>query len=394
MGGACIWNDPCALFAPDELDFRTIDASCAARRTFRLYSLCPNSTLTSVALTDGGVFRWSKMPVMPSSTSPLEGEIEFAPSGTSGSFSDTVVVNAVINGSSVTHSMRVRGSADSTGVSADEFVVRTRADLFMVLDLSCSIQPAVDFVRDRSSSLLAFPRSTGVSFHLGAAEDQSRTLFGPPGANFMTSASPNEAFKAYVPDGGTGSDVENMTRSILALVPPDQVTQNAGFLRRDALLSVLFLSDSVAPDSTTALDVLRSIKGYRNVNDVVVSSIANTATSPSSCPYAGLGFAADYAMMASATGGVAADVCLLDPPMLTALGQNLFGGEQHRFRVLGEPSGALPTVYVNGALIPRTTANNVAIWDWNSEGVLTFQQGYWPTAGDVIRIEYQTACGP
>ncbi|PTL78361.1 choice-of-anchor D domain-containing protein [Vitiosangium sp. GDMCC 1.1324] len=164
---------------------------------------------------------------------------------------------------------------------------------------------------------------------------------------------------------------------------PQKNDGNAGFLRDEAALVVVFMGDEDdhSPDSVdTYVRFLQTRKGENQPQRMTIYAIAPTA---SGCPTSG-GAGTRYAEAATRTGGDVLSVCSADyAPLLRAVANKAFSA-QDRFPLSDQPDAGSIAVKVNGA--PVTSG-------WTYDGAtnsVVFSSA--PAPGAKVEIYYRRAC--
>ncbi len=183
-----------------------------------------------------------------------------------------------------------------------------------------------------------------------------------------------------------------------ALTPPNTNGRNAGFLRDDAGLGIIVVSDE--DDGSLGrtgqyVRFLQSLKGPGR--DVNVSLSAVIGLPPDGCIPRGeeqiFGAEADaaerYAEAANSTGGLLESICNPNfAPFVEALATTL-AGLRKAFPLSAPPSPATIEVTVNGMRIPESPTIG---WTLRLEDLLiVFEGSYVPPPGAEVRIEYDVA---
>jgi hypothetical protein len=208
---------------------------------------------------------------------------------------------------------------------------------------------------------------------------------------------PREAFLANTafPDSRTRWE-QGLRMMQLALSPPLATTGlNAGFLRPNAALAVIAVSDeddSSFGDPAYYVRFLREVKGKGNENLVSFSAIAGTT--PSGCTPPGeerfWGSLAEpafrYSSVATKTSGVVGSICDASfEGTLVSIAQAL-NTLRRVFPLSLKPDIATLSVRVNGISIPRDVVNG---WQYRDDTQsITFAGSYVPPPGATLRIEY------
>lgn len=219
-----------------------------------------------------------------------------------------------------------------------------RADILWVVDDSVSMEQEAPQLLANSGVFLTQLESDGVDFHIAvvttslAADDpDAAVLVGP----VITSATPDYAteFQGQLDVGTEGTDLEaGLAVPTAALLPPLVDTQNAGFLREDASLAILVVSDENdcsgdLGDGATGNDCYTRYDELTPVADLVAEMRTIKEGSTGSLSFSGLVGPDDiaacpdavpgkrYAEAIAMIGGVREDICDPDyPAVMTGLG--------------------------------------------------------------------------
>ena len=217
-------------------------------------------------------------------------------------------------------------------------------------------------------------------------------------SSYATSAERDEAFECMFNVGTDGGRVEGALGAALrALERATDVDQNplsnpnAGFLRPDAKLAIVAISDeddqSAEPDFLV-LDFLYALKGGKRDDLVSVHAIAGPTTS--NCDQAQPGFR--YAWMAQQTGGRFQDICARDwAPVLTELGLSIFTlFDEWTLSQSADPSTI--TVTVDGLAVPEDGASGYSFEA--SSNTIRFHGPAVPQSGQTVEVSYTGLCRP
>lgn len=284
-------------------------------------------------------------------------------------------------------------SAAGTGVAgpAQSEVLQQRAqpriDALVILDSSCSMNDEQPLVQTQLPRLLSDLVGAGVDFHLGLTTTDvdpggpGGRLLGAP--SYLDSSTPDGAAvwasRIAVGTSGSGFD-QGLEAARLALSAPLVTTDNLGFLRQDASLLVLFVSDEDDASSGPVGDYLDFLEGLKTDGEQLR---ANTITPlpGSNCGDVG----ARYLELVDDTDGAAAEICGADwgdaLTQLTARGLGL----RRSFEL---SSGDAPAeVLVDGAPVPSTAY----VYDPASRQ-LSFVPAAIPAAGATVEARFPTSC--
>ena len=169
---------------------------------------------------------------------------------------------------------------------------------------------------------------------------------------------------------------------------------NRGFLREDASLEVVFVSDEddqSPADLSFYINFFKNIKGFYNSNLFHAHAIVGP---PGGCSSSNGDATAGmrYIDLANATGGNVASICQSDfADSLASIGEIAFGLKTQFFLSrVAEPSTL--EVRINGVLCNSSGGGNWS-YDGDSNSVLFMEEGgCMPQPGDEIEIYYETVC--
>jgi hypothetical protein len=294
-------------------------------------------------------------------------------------------------------------------------------DILWVVDNSVSMQNEQENVARGFADFVAQLDTGAMDVHLGvvstdmdAANPQAGVLLGTPAVLTPEVPGFEEAFRSRVRMGVRGSDKEKgLEAALTALSSPLADTRNAGFLRDDAMLNVVVLSDendcsdsgALGPGATGEMcytdyerltpvaEIVRSMKMLKPPGRVVVSGIVGPEI-VENCEDTVPG--RRYFTAIDMLGGVRADICQTDySAIMSALGQVASGilttfqlsrnAVEETIVVTVTPSGGEP------AEIARDEANG---WTYVSAyAQIVFHGSAVPPRGATIDVTYEVAPG-
>lgn len=174
-------------------------------------------------------------------------------------------------------------------------------DILWVIDSSVSMLDEQESVANGAEQFLANLESSGMDFHLGVTNmdmdldnENAGVLLGTPPVLTPELANYADAFRSAVRIGTEGSDKERgLEAAIRAVSAPLADTRNDGFLRDDASLSIIFLTDeddcsdfgALGSDATGEMcydagaplvpvaDLVRNLQAIKGEEQVTVSGI-------------------------------------------------------------------------------------------------------------------------
>lgn len=296
----------------------------------------------------------------------------------------------------------VRGPRQVDGYTQDD----ARVDVLWIVDNSGSLNTermrlAAQF--DRFVDVLI---AGGIDYHVGVTStdmsegsgDQGR-LRGPVRWIDRSTPDPRESFRRAV--AFPRSDValeEGLSAMVAALTPPNTLGANIGFLRPEASLAVIVVTDeddgSLGPVSFYRR-LLQGIKGPGRDANVSFSAVAGPA--PDGCIPPGeediFGADADfgerYIDLVNDTGGLFESICNANlAPFVEQLALRLTG-LRRAFPLSAPPLVSSIRVLVNGRPIPQSAATG---WTWNAaERAIVFEGSFVPPPSATVEIEYDVA---
>ncbi len=408
---------PCLTIAPNVLDFGTVAPGCSsATRTFHLYNACNSQlTLSSVDLrsASGGAaspeFSLEQGPSIPagglsliSGSAPVAVSVSYAPSA-EGVDTDALVIEGVQAGQPVRYVVPLRARGDASGIQNDVVAMPSMpmADVLLALDDSSCSEDEQQALGNNFQAFTGYANAVQVDYRIAVTTTDNwvggpagRFVFGPGHPEkILTMVTPQlvDRFKAKVAVGGNGSGTEmTFAPSLQALTPPLINGDNAGFLRRDASLAVVAMSDEgeQSPHSVTYyLESFWNIKGHHRKHLFSFSVIG-----PLSSACAG-DLNGRYAQIAELSNGVGEALC--DPAwtsMVQRVGDRAFAmGRTFHLTSIPDPSSGAPAVRINGLVVPSSTGG----WSWDPvENAVTFAQSYMPDPGQTVTFTYPVTCYP
>ncbi len=409
--------DSTLLIVPGELDFGVIGVGCASRdRPVTVYNTGSTAAqVERIGLASGSnvAFRLSNIPA------PLPGSaVSIAPGSSTqfdvgfradvaSAFAGAVELDVIIDGNDQRSIIPLNGRGAVDAVQVDEFeqLGKPEVDILFVVDDSCSMDPYQTALGQNFRDFVQFAEAQGLDYHMGVTTTDTTNRVGGrllpiDGAaqnRIVTPRSvpsPDTVFQQNAVAGISGSATERgFEGAYLALTPPHVFGHNAGFLRAEAVLSIVFVSDEPEQSTNTVdfyANFFRSIKGFRNTNLFSASSIAPPDPNPGNC---GFGSGIRYLEMARRTGGVEDEICTPDwSTTLEALAETAFGFKS-RFFLNNQPVPQSMRVFVDGVELPGQSVQGTINWTYErGSNALNFAPYATPEPGSQIRVEYQAEC--
>jgi hypothetical protein len=425
----------CLSIAPDPLDFGTVrsapppSARCnSPARSISLYNTCSQSIVVrNINLSSGAglpagspgcagsascpEFSLVSTPtiptaglVIPAGGAPVTFQARYSPLDIG---ADTGVVSITVdqNGASVTYIASLRGRGDAQGQAADTYIQDSiaQADILLVIDNSCSMAEEQSSLASNFANFLQYATAASVDYQIGVVTtDRSQggrlVATGLP-TPYLTPTTPNAStvFGRMVNVGTGGSTVEmGFEPATMALSAANLSGPNAGFLRQQASLAVVVVSDAddQSPQPIAYYEnLLFNVKGFNNRAAFTFSDIGPylpAGTLPAGCSYDGPS-ATRYPQVVRSSGGVQAEICTPNwAQTLQSLGRTAFGFRTQFFlNNMPDLMGGQPVVTVNGMVVnpgPSTYTYDVM------SNSIRFSPAAAPAAGQTLTISYRTAC--
>lgn len=397
---------------PSALDFGTVPVLCAsAERQVKVYNTGASPVTLEAAYLDGSTsleFNLStpRLPLRLAGGEQTTLRMRYAPKEIE---VDSGVLFVKHSDSAVPIAVSLTGRAEASPDVSDRFeqVPAPVADVLFVVDNSCSMEDEQAALGENLGAFLSFADAEGVDYQVAVTTTDVRTVgsgisagergrfVGSP--RILNSQTPNrdQIFLRTVTEGvgGTsGSGVEaGLEAAYLALTDPLVNGTNAGFLREDASLALVFVSDEEDQSERSDdfyLDFFRNLKGFAS-NRMSMSAVVGP--SPHGCNGARPG--RRYLKMAAQTGGVTGNICARDwGQTLGSIGVTSFGLKR-QFILSSTAIDDTVEVFVNGERVSRQATNGDVHWSVHpADGRLVFEPGAVPPKGADIEVRYRVAC--
>jgi hypothetical protein len=359
-----------------------------------------------------------------------------------GTDTGAVSIEVLQNGQTVTYLVGLQGQGDATGTQTDTFMqdMQPKADILLVVDDSGSMSDKQMSLSMNFTSFIQYAASAGVDYQIGvitSTTDPQVCINNPitgmmncsiPGAGVLRTIRPGmpnqigpilkantpnigQAFQQLVNVGTDGSGTEQpLETAVMALTPPRISVENAGFLRTDANLAIVVVSDA-GDQSDQPLSYyenrLINVKGFNRLSQFTFSTIgpfANQATT--NCTYDCGPTCAEttsnrYSTLITRTSGVKEEICTRNwATALQGLGRTAFGFRTVFF-LQNTPDlsgGNMLDVRINSMAAPgggacSNGAPTMGTWCYDSAAnAVRFTAMTTPKPGQTLTVKYQTAC--
>ncbi len=428
-------SQPKLLIMPSALDFGSLQPGCASRqRTLSLYNNSATTVIINQFNLPGRGFEVLGLPTgLPSP--PGQG-LTLAP-GASIHLETRFLPNAVgvyqsrmaigTNADSAPQYVEVTGRGDNLSMEVERFEQRPtrKVDVLFVIDNSTSMAGEQMALSANSRRLIEFMQTARLDFHLsvistdmnGAGQacihpvgarpmgsDQGACGYfadgGVSGANAnwrivnpLTLPSPREAFLHLTEIGTSGSAEEQGLEALLrSFMPPISTGWNAGFIRQDAHLGIVFISDEDDQSSGTIAyytAALSSLKGSRR-RDLI--SVSGVVADPEGCQIQH-GIATRYISVIDNLSGEYRSICTPDwAGVIDSLAQ-IATGVRESFQLDGDPLPGSIVVSVDGIPVPEVSRSGTVLWTYDAvQRRIRFMGNSIPRPRSIIEIGYQPRC--
>ncbi|MEO1334824.1 MAG: hypothetical protein AAFV29_04240, partial [Myxococcota bacterium] len=311
-------------------------------------------------------------------------------------------------------SLKGRGNVDATQIDRFDQLGVPTVDILFVIDHTGSMREEQEAIANNFRSFIQFAQAQRIDYQLGVTTTDTNNEMGrlcpvaaPPEARIVTPDTlpdPETVFANNVTcralSGGSAADEAGFEAALQALSAPVRFGHNAGLVRPDAVLSLIFVSDE-REQSARSIDLylsfFRAIKGFRNTNLFSVSSISAPADGDCSGPGGdtltdGAG-ASRYVEIARQTGGVWQEICTRDwSRTLEELSTTAFGFKS-RFFLTNQPVVSSVQIVVDGVTVPGTGPTGTVNWIYDfATNSVNFSPFSTPEPGAEIQVEYAAEC--
>lgn len=398
------------LVIPSQLDFAVVPVTCRS----------PNRTIT-VYNTGGSPVQINNVFLDPTTTMEFELQPFSTPQTVAAGGSvvinmryhpadigpDTGVLFIAHSSSPVPVAVPLSGEGQVSPTVTDTFqqLPTPQADVLFVVDNSCSMDLEQASLGSNLASFISFAQAQGIDYQIavtttdvGGSGEAGRFVGNTRIINPQT-PNGNSVFQQNVNLGTGGSGIEQgLQAAYLALSDPLINTYNAGFLRQDAALAVIFVSDETDQSSNTQAfyeNFLRNVKGFQNSSLFSASAVVGTQSPSCTGPSGSAVYAPRYITTANNTGGVVESICAANwGQTLANIGLNSFGLKR-QFQLSSQPVPVTIAVVVDGSPVPSTTAGGQTNWSYDmATNSIVFAAGAVPQANSTIEVTYTVACLP
>lgn len=394
---------------PGRVDFGQVEVGCSsALQVVRVFNLGEEVTVTEISLADPldvdfGITNTPVLPLVLSQNSSFALAARYRPQTPGAHFNRVVVGFAGTDLPDL--EIPLQGTGINSSAAADVFHLPAdvKVDVLWVVDNSGSMYEEQEALAENFSGFIGWAQTLGVDYHIGVTStdmedpDHSGRLQGTIRVIDPGTPNPAEVFGDNVRLGINGSPYEmGLAASHAALSPPLVTGYNADFLRDDAKLAVIYVSDE---EDQSPGEVEFYVQYFLNMKGtaewVTLSAICGDLPDGCSDPEMGsAGAAPRYHAVQNRTGGSFHSICQSDWSGLMAdLGEDAFA--PIRTFPLSRPADpATIAVTVDGSPVPQAgVTGGPDGWTYlQQQNAVWFGDNVLPPGGSVVRIAYTALC--
>lgn len=429
-------SESALLISPNEIDFGKVAPDCSTRaRIVTIYNTGVTTTRIERIELPAGVTTEFKLENMPmgipappgASLAPgqsIDFEVRYEPTAIG---PDTGFFHVYEENETEPYVIPLFGEGALDPINEDVFeqLETPEVDILFVIDNSCSMSAEQASLTNNFQSFLSFADAQALDYQIavvstdvdscpsptpaerpnrmdqgrcGYFADGSATGQQDPNWRMITPderPSPNQAFAAIATQGINGSGAERgLQAAHWALSAPRITGWNAGFLRPDAYLALVFVADEDDQSNNTVdfyVNYFRAIKGFRNTHLFSASAIVGDAVTGCGGQQAEPG--TRYISTAQQTGGVVESICTASwARSLENLGLSVFGYKS-RFFLSNQPEPMSVQVTIDGVPVDATAMNGQVRWTYDPvTNSVNFAPLAIPEPGTEIIITYRAEC--
>jgi len=412
---------------PSELDFGVVTIGCASPELrVTVYNLGGIAlTISRIYLDDpNGPFQFTYAPATPHTLNggaTVELRLRYVPTASVSDRATLYIESDASNTQLLAVPLFGRGTTTDSQHDIFHQPEQVMSDVLFVVDNSGSMSEEQNALASNFSSFINYALTLNVSFQIGVITTEvndAETNIGNPARDIypgvlvqapgrpkiITNNTPDitGAFADNARVGTCCSDEQEagLEAAWMALSPGyiDEPSKNGGFLREDAKLYIIFLSDEQDQsqgDPDFYVDFFSSIKGYRNTERMAASAIVGD--DPNGCGNGTAESGSRYIEVANRTGGIFQSICSSNwAQALQNLGLDAFAAIREFPLSRPADSGTI-TVTVDGQNVPKASCNDCDAcadgWVYYPDtNTICFGANYVPGRGATIEVDYTAVC--
>ena len=392
------------LITPGEVDFGTVGLMCSTRaRSVRVF----NTSATTLRIDSINVFgdAFSLFDVgtaLPTNLAPgasLDLSVSFhAARARASDYAGAVELLGELGGAPVLYTVDLRGRSDPSGEQTDRFqqLSSSKSDILFVVNSSPSASSERQALATSFPAMAQRAQALGLDYQLGVVssdvEDsaQSGRLLGSPAIITPQTPAADQAFHQRL-TLSSFAQPQGLQAMYLALSNPLITTNNAGFLRQDASLGLIFLSDVEDTSPGSVEFFVNFFRGLKH-SSAAVSAVAIVGDIPAGCTGAedSASPAPRYTEFTAQLGGQVMSICgswAQSMPQLFSAAAGL----KDRFELTAQPVVSTIEIEIDGLAMPATAPGGIINWSYDFP-TNTVRLTTAPPPGANIEIIYVSEC--
>jgi hypothetical protein len=407
VNGACAALANACLEVTPDVNFGFTTTGCATARTLKLTNRCTVPlSLDSMTFSPSANFTTTTPPSWPMSllagASTTVG-LRFYANGVADVLQvGAARINWTASSQANTNTVGLFGGVAAT-TTTETFVMPTKVDVLLVVDDSASMTDKQSSLAANIGTLLGAAATSNLDWAAAVinhddmtspATTSSGNFLGTPKVITRSLPSAQATLAARAQPGINGSAIEvGLMTSWKALSPPLITAGNVGFLRPDAALAVVYVTDAEDQSAFTpaeAVDHFMAIKGQRALNRVSFSGLVPTGALSGTCSY-DTAPSGRYQAVIAAFGGAYEEVCNHAAAAPWQRLGDVIAGRRARYFLAAKPASASGiTVRVGGVALPTGSFT----YDAATNSVVPAASLPLPIPGQPVTATFTPACVP
>ncbi len=393
-----------ARVTPLAIEFGRVTPSCrSGPRTISIHSFGRTAVVDAISLdpTSSSEFELgtAALPATVGANQTMQVPIRYRPSGEGEDFG---ILSVTIDG--VARAVPLHGTG--TTVSPIEVQLAqspaSKTDVLFVVNNTNTTSAERDRLGQAIQPFFLYAQAQGIDFRVAMMSmeynvgDRGRFLAEPPQREKVItpqSVDPVGTFRSNLDNGGNGN-TGGFEAAFLALSDPLLNTDDAGFLRPEGLLTVIFVSDEDDQSQGDVAAYQRHLATLKAARGGRFQALAIAGTDPNDCQsaFGAADYSPAYLALAEETGGISQSFCQDWNLTVPAIAPYAFG-RTRRFPIDGAPVSTSIEVRVDNDVIPRTDAQGNLQWTYSAQsGAILFSEEAAPDFGAQVRIAYALEC--
>ncbi len=295
------------------------------------------------------------------------------------------------------------GLEDQSSVFGQNVAYNNKVDILWVMDNSSSMQQHQTSLSQQVPALVSKLNALKMDYHMGVVTTSmglggnGGKLLGSPAYMTNSTANLSTALANLLVVGQNGSNLERGIDSVVSVLDSSNSSggQATGFLRSDAFLAIIVLSDEDDQSARSydyTVNFLDTIKprwkdGTRSWSLNFIGVLADSAQCRTFNNYSDPGLF--YMSLADASNGVKESICSADYTVAVSNIRARIVEILSDFKLAKIPDVSTIRVTINGQVVPQSATNG---WTYETSGnLIRFHGTYVPPADAVIKVDFTPA---